>query len=558
MFLALGDTLTVTTTDFTWVGVHTIKIRGQNGAGDKQYETIDSDEFTIEFINPCTRTVVESFELDDMLTSINVGTNVTQTFTNKRDAFSVLYATQDGYSLCGDRYVYMMKADSPTTEPGESSVVIPYMRLYLNETDNEDSPLQDASTVWELVLYTEDVLMRGEYEFLVYIELADYPTATPAVAEFLVSVDPCIVTSLEPPADLDVTYIISPEAELSTIEYNFAQSPCAYAGTYTATMTEGDLDWNVPFPTFLTQYEDEGVMTIYSRDELHVGNYTIEVCVELENLYNWMEKDGLYDPTDTSRKYDSDYPPEDLNYTDCFNINVSMNVSDNWDGYIDEAFVEDFNSAPVLVVTPRDIAIWAGEGLYVDFGNVFDAEGDQASFNLDLGRAQSFANFDIFTYELTIDEGVTSNFTAGRYPIKITLTDDAPTSRGGPKATVYQFDLYIRFRPLDFEGDAGSSNINTIVTAEEIYPILPEPGTGDGGTGGEDGGDTDPDSGSTEGQGGTDTGGDGDGTDTDEGERTTPTGLPALALPDNSNTSGQGTAPQPTLIESSDDFSVTD
>ena len=266
MFSASGDTFTVTTTDFTWAGVHTIKIRGQNGAGDKQYETIDSDEFTIEFINPCTRSSFEPFELEDMITSINVGTNVTQTFTNKRDTYSTIYSTLDGYSLCGDRYVYMMKVDSPTTEPGESSIVIPYMKLYLNETDNEDSPYSDASTVWELVLYTEDVLDRGEYEFLVYIELADYPTATPAIAEFLVSVDPCIVTSLVPPADLDVTYIISPEAELSTIEYNFAQSPCAYDGVYTATMTEGDLDWNVLFPSFLTQYEDEGVMTIYSRD----------------------------------------------------------------------------------------------------------------------------------------------------------------------------------------------------------------------------------------------------------------------------------------------------
>ena len=82
VFVATGDTFTVTTDDFTWAGVHTIKIRGQNGAGAKQYETIDSAEFTIEFINPCTYAIVSPFELDDMIGSVLLGTNVTQTFTN--------------------------------------------------------------------------------------------------------------------------------------------------------------------------------------------------------------------------------------------------------------------------------------------------------------------------------------------------------------------------------------------------------------------------------------------------------------------------------------------
>lgn len=59
------------------------------------------------------------------------------------------------------------------------------------------------------------------------------------------SIDPCNVTSFEPPADLNVTYYISAEAELSTIEFNFAQSPCSYGGVYTYEMTEGELDWNV-------------------------------------------------------------------------------------------------------------------------------------------------------------------------------------------------------------------------------------------------------------------------------------------------------------------------
>ena len=150
------------------------------------------------------------------------------------------------------------------------------MMLYLSDTENEESPQQDASTVWELVLYSEDMEDVGEYEFKVVVELANYPTSTPAVAEFSVIVDPCLVESLEPPADLSVTYYVTSTSELSTIQYNFAQSPCTYSGTYTATMTEGELGENEFFPSFLTQYETEPVMTIFSRDlENDIGNYTI-------------------------------------------------------------------------------------------------------------------------------------------------------------------------------------------------------------------------------------------------------------------------------------------
>ena len=61
--------------------------------------------------------------------------------------------------------------------------------------------------------------------------------------------------------------------------------------------------------------------------------------------------------------------------------------------------------------------MWAGEELYMNFGNTFDAEGDQVDFSIDLGDAQSFADFDIYTHDLTIEQGKTTNSTAGRYPV---------------------------------------------------------------------------------------------------------------------------------------------
>ena len=163
-------------------------------------------------------------------------------------------------------------------------------------------------------------------------------------------------------------------------------------------MTGGNFDWNVQFPPFLNQYETQPVLTIYSRDKNDYGNYTIEVCVELENLYNWMEKDGLYRPLDTSsRKYDPDRPPDDLICTDCFNIYIYMNISDIHDGKVVEVFQDGFNTAPTAVITPKDIAIWAGDQLFVDYNDVFDAEGDNIVINIDLGRAVNFAKFDILT-----------------------------------------------------------------------------------------------------------------------------------------------------------------
>ena len=89
--------------------------------------------------------------------------------------------------------MYMMKKDGPQIEPGQLSSWTPYMMLYLSDTENEESPQQDASTIWELVLYSENMEDVGEYEFKVVVELANYPTSTPAVAKFSVTVEPCLI-----------------------------------------------------------------------------------------------------------------------------------------------------------------------------------------------------------------------------------------------------------------------------------------------------------------------------------------------------------------------------
>ena len=124
----------------------------------------------------------------------------------------------------------------------------------------------------------------------------------------------------------------------------------------------------------------------------------------------------------------------------------------------------------------------------------------------------------------------------------LTLTDTAPESRGGSKSTVYNFDIYVRFRPLDFSSDSSNSNINSIVTVDEIYTVLDDI-VDDTETGEID--DSDP----TDGQQGS------DGTIEDAFGSESPTGVPTVGLPEEN---AQADVSRPILVEDSDDFIVTD
>ena len=60
--------------DLTWLGTHTIIIRGTNGGS---YESIDSEEFTITWIDPCLTTTVLDRTIEDMSTTVKSYVNVT-------------------------------------------------------------------------------------------------------------------------------------------------------------------------------------------------------------------------------------------------------------------------------------------------------------------------------------------------------------------------------------------------------------------------------------------------------------------------------------------------
>ena len=58
---------------------------------------------------------------------------------------------------------------------------------------------------------TNDEEWIFEYELDLHVELVDYPTSTPSVVSFKAIVDPCVVTSYEPPEDIWLEYVIGDE-----------------------------------------------------------------------------------------------------------------------------------------------------------------------------------------------------------------------------------------------------------------------------------------------------------------------------------------------------------
>ena len=63
-------------------------------------------------------------------------------------------------------------------------------------------------------------------------------------------------------------------------------------------------------------------MIIYSNNPAHAGNYTINLCIELDNIYNWGNLGETFRSTD--RKYSPDNPPANLIYKECVEVTVTM------------------------------------------------------------------------------------------------------------------------------------------------------------------------------------------------------------------------------------------
>lgn len=103
VFLVEGTMVTVEP-NLWWVGTFTLRVEALNLGGADQYPQI-SKEFTLEFVHPCSTSRFNSFELEDMRTTVLRGEPSLQVFSNPADSKSSLYGAMDGYTFCGDRQV---------------------------------------------------------------------------------------------------------------------------------------------------------------------------------------------------------------------------------------------------------------------------------------------------------------------------------------------------------------------------------------------------------------------------------------------------------------------
>ena len=263
---------------------------------------------------------------------------------------------------------------------------------------------------------------------------------------------------------------------MMSVEYNFAQSPCYFTthpyGRYTFSMLESTKGSNIlQFPTFITVYKNQPSMTIYTIDPANAGIYTINICVELDNLYYWGNRGDIF--PSTSKMYSPDNPPADLIYKDCVKVTVTM--EDMWPNQptqnesYEELLVAKTNTPPVLPIKPKSFSIFAENDAVIKFETPFDAESNNVTMKLDVGRATSFAKFDPNFSTLLIERGKTNNSTAGSYPMTLTLKDDGSNDYSTNTA-VYSFTVYVKCRPEPYLNTDANNKIDyNIPKVEEIY-----------------------------------------------------------------------------------------
>jgi hypothetical protein len=195
---------------------------------------------------------------------------------------------------------------------------------------------------------TED-LDLGRYEYAIIIEMEDYPstlfsTDYPSVVReeklFEVKINPCLVSTLEVASYFEkVEYIVGNRQK--SIAYTFGQEPCDYLGTYTIKDEDGS-----DAPDFINQLERYPIFDIYTESEDHVGNYTLEITVVLDNVALFADLDPAMDDYISDVNDPLDSQPS-LVYTATFEFDLEVFPPES-------EYEEPDNTPPYLLPPPTD------------------------------------------------------------------------------------------------------------------------------------------------------------------------------------------------------------
>lgn len=142
-----------------------------------------------------------------------------------------------------------------------------------------------------------------------------YPTATEAQVPFDVMINPCIVTSYNPPANYKWDYLVGNRQ--ANYIFNFNQFPCKYNQKFTAALKNGH-----KLPRFMTLSETQGYFRVYSTDSTaDAGSYDVVITGQLDNLDLFGNPSSTIDP---SLKIDKLNPPSTFIYKSSFTIHLNV------------------------------------------------------------------------------------------------------------------------------------------------------------------------------------------------------------------------------------------
>ena len=355
---------------------------------------------------------------------------VSQVYSDFPDDISTLYGT--GFDKCGERSHYLTSSTSSTdsrTLPDMIYRVIEYLNFKTNS----------ASTVpktYRFDVQTTNYASIGLHNLVLNVALKDYPTATVAKVPFIVNVNPCIVTSYQPPADYKWDYVVG--NKFANYIFNFMQTPCSYSQKFSATLANGNA-----LPKFMTVSPTDGYFRVYATNQTDVGNYEVEVTGQLNNLELFGSSTSNIDP---ALKINPLNPPSSFIYKSSFKIFLNVAAAP-------PSYSAPNNTAPFLIPTPSDLWFYASDRFVKDFGPAYDNENNKVTVTTDFGNAARFIFWDPLSNTMTIPANATNTNDLGEYPLKLTLNDGVTTTVAYGNSSwvgnvTYQFKLTIFRKPL--------------------------------------------------------------------------------------------------------------
>lgn len=228
------------------------------------FNSVTSEAIEIEIINPCLTSVVngdQDIVIEDM--TVAPGQTLLELLSDgPTDSASVTYG--NGYDKCGNLTYIWLDRSSNNFETKWFSY---------NSTVEIDSVDQIS-----MVLSSESSgTVIKDYVTLI-TKLEEYPSATPAIFDLVLSYRECYPHDFSGPEIGDIELIVGEEGP--EIDYFFDQFPCNWNQTYDITITGKDGETK-ELPVFIGT--DGTLMILDGPSVQDIGKYNVKICSTIKN-----------------------------------------------------------------------------------------------------------------------------------------------------------------------------------------------------------------------------------------------------------------------------------